>query len=103
MNNRRAIRILFIALIVFSVFSINSLLRNRTDRKTYTCIQNLKTIEGVKEQFAIEHAGQAPEGIDILVPQYLAIVPKCPAGGSYAIGDMQILVTCDIEGHQLPP
>jgi len=102
MNNRRAIRILIIALVVFSVFSIRNVQRNRESRKTHACIQHLLAIEGVKEQYAIEHAGQAPESLEELVPHYLHNVPVCPAGGTYSLGDMQVLVTCDFSGHHLP-
>jgi len=102
MNNRRAIRILIIALIVFSVFSVRSLLRNRESRKSHACLQSLLAIEGVKEQYAIEHDGHAPENMEALVPQYLSNIPVCPSGGTYLLGDMQVPVTCDRTGHHLP-
>lgn len=103
MSNRRAIQILLAAVLAFVFFAARNLIRNGAEKKKNACIENLMAIEGMKEQYAIEHNGQAPIAFDVFVPDYLTAIPECPSGGEYTIGDMQNLVTCDAPGHRLPP
>jgi chromosome segregation ATPase len=67
------------------------------------CIANLKVIETVKQQWAVENnkpIGSVPTTAD-LAP-YLpgkAFQLACPAGGSYAINPIGVLATCSVPGH----
>jgi hypothetical protein len=70
-----------------------------------TCINNLRQIEGAKQQFALE--AQKPAGTlvstDDLAP-YLPnkTVPACPAGGIYTLSPVGLNPICNIPGHVLP-
>jgi hypothetical protein len=69
------------------------------------CINNLRQLEGAKQQFALEH--QKPAGslvsTDDLAP-YLAnkAMPACPAGGVYTLNPIGLNPICNIAGHVLP-
>jgi len=70
-----------------------------------TCINNLRQIEGAKQQFALEN--QKPAGALVstedLAP-YLPnkAMPACPAGGIYSLNPIGLNPTCNIAGHALP-
>jgi hypothetical protein len=69
------------------------------------CINNLRQIEGAKQQFGLEN--QRPAGAlvstDDLAP-YLPnkTVPACPAGGVYTLSPVGLNPICNIAGHVLP-
>jgi len=69
------------------------------------CINNLRQIDGAKQQFALEH--QKPAGSlvsnDDLAP-YLPnkTVPTCPGGGVYTLNPVGLNPICNIVGHVLP-
>jgi hypothetical protein len=70
-----------------------------------TCINNLRQIEGAKQQFALE--AQKPAGTLVstedLAP-YLPnkAMPACPAGGVYTLNPVGLNPICNIPGHVLP-
>jgi len=72
------------------------------------CINNLRQIDGAKNEFALEKGkanGTAVTEADI--KPYIKLdangnLPKCPAGGTYTIGKVGELPTCSIPGHALP-
>jgi hypothetical protein len=72
------------------------------------CINNLRQIDGAKQQWALEHnktANAIPTPQDIL--PYLAAgpnptLPVCPAGGQYTLNAVGQPPTCSIPGHELP-
>jgi len=72
------------------------------------CINNLRQIDAAKQQWALENnktATATPEAKDIAA--YLGTAqnpgfPKCPAGGKYTIGAVNVAPTCSIPGHALP-
>jgi hypothetical protein len=70
-----------------------------------TCINNLRLIDGAKQQWALEKnaAGDAVPTARDLQP-YLkdGIFPVCPDGGAYAINSVDAIPTCTIQGHALP-
>ncbi len=70
-----------------------------------TCINNLRLIDGAKQQWALEKnaAGDAAPTARDLQP-YLkdGIFPVCPDGGAYAINSVDAIPTCTIQGHALP-
>jgi hypothetical protein len=98
-TNQKAIRVLVVALIVFTVFVVHALVQRRDAVRHAQCVRTLLAIEGAKEQYAIEHGGEAPASIDVLVPRYLPEAPVCPSGGSYVLGDLQTGVVCSIAAH----
>ena len=70
-----------------------------------TCVNNLRQIEGAKQQFALE--AQKPRGTLVstedLAP-YLPskAMPACPAGGVYTLNPIGLNPICNIPGHVLP-
>jgi hypothetical protein len=70
-----------------------------------TCINNLRQIDGAKEQWALE--SQKPAGT-LVSTQDLApyfpnkAVPACPAGGIYTLNPIGLHPICNIPGHVLP-
>lgn len=68
------------------------------------CINNLRHIDGAKQQWALENrkdANALPVETD-LAPYLKDGVPKCPAGGVYALNTVGVIPTCTLPGHILP-
>ena len=74
-----------------------------TAQKT-ACINNLRQIDGAKEQWALENKKGSGAVIDKAeVDSYIkGGAPSCPAGGSYTYGNVDEKPLCDIAGHVLP-
>ena len=70
-----------------------------------TCINNLRQIDGAKQQWALEKnkAADAVPKVEDLLP-YLkdGIFPACPDGGTYFINSVEAVPTCTLPGHALP-
>ncbi|MDB6109241.1 MAG: hypothetical protein JWR69_991 [Pedosphaera sp.] len=67
------------------------------------CINNLRQIDGAKQQWALEHTKQ-PNAIPTLadIQPYLANKGAgmiCPAGGSYTLNSLQAAPSCSVPGH----
>lgn len=72
---------------------------------TAACINNLRLIDGAKQQWALENnktAGAVPTSQDILAYLPNQTVPVCPAGGQYTLNAAGQSPTCSIPGHELP-
>lgn len=72
-----------------------------------TCINNLRMIDGAKQQWALEKnktANDIPQPQEILpyIPNSNGIFPQCPAGGRYTLNAVSKAPTCSIPGHALP-
>jgi hypothetical protein len=72
--------------------------------QTNVCINNLRQIDGAKEQWALEHKKQ---GADTPTEQELSPFLRtgrllCPAGGTYSINAVNERPTCSIPKHRLP-
>jgi hypothetical protein len=69
-----------------------------------TCINNLRQIDGAKQQWALQNQ-KPPEAVP--QPQDIAPyfpnrqMPQCPAGGRYTLNAVNIAPTCSIPGHAL--
>ena len=70
-----------------------------------SCINNLRIIDAAKEQCALEHDMGDGDPITDLpkVTAYIKgdAVPKCPAGGEYALNAIGEDPVCSIPGHEL--
>lgn len=81
--------------------------RSRSQAKT--CIANLRSIEGAKEQWAMEKkrgATDVPVTTDLVgttTDGYIKSFPTCPSGGSYSPENMITRPTCSksADGHAL--
>jgi len=70
------------------------------------CINNLRQIDGAKQQWALEKnrpADAAPTAQDLLPYLKDGVFPSCPGGGLYSINTVGELPTCSIPGHVLAP
>src|ERR1043165_8125265 len=94
----RKIKILFFSILVVSlglVIVVPNLLHHRTVSSLNACSNNLRLIEGAKQQWAIGNGRtNGPVTWDDLLP-YLAArgernveIPRCPKGGTYTIGNV---------------
>jgi len=68
------------------------------------CVANLKSMDGSKTAWAIEHKKQPtdiPTDADLFGPdKYMRQKPMCPLGGKYRLNSVQEKPTCSIPGHQ---
>jgi hypothetical protein len=69
------------------------------------CINNLRQIDGAKEQWALEKsktADDTPTWDDLVgTDKYIKVTPTCPANGTYTIGNMATKPICSISDHTL--
>jgi hypothetical protein len=68
------------------------------------CINNLRKIDGAKDQWAIEKKIAAGTTASTNVLEYMAgnRMPVCPEGGTYSLNPMGTNPTCSISSHRLP-
>ena len=79
--------------------------RARANSQKNTCIENLRSIDAAKQQWAIDlkkTSTATPLARDLVGPAlYLKKVPACPAAGAYVINRVDKKPTCSIAGHTL--
>ena len=75
---------------------------HRTSAKN-ACINNLRQVEGAKEQWALETHHNVGDAVTFnnVVPYIKNGMPKCPQGGTYTIGRIGENPTCSVPGHSL--
>lgn len=69
-----------------------------------TCINNLRQIDGARQQWALEHRKTAeaiPTAQDIVPYLKDGVIPACPAGGKYTLNAVNTAPTCSVAGHAL--
>ena len=69
------------------------------------CINNLRQLDGAKQQWALEHQKTAeviPAAQDVAAYLKDQIMPVCPAAGKYSFNAVGVPTTCSIPGHALP-
>lgn len=88
--------------------AIPNFVKARDTAMQNACINNLRQIDGAKNQWALENdkTNGAPVTEADIKP-YLKLDAnveflKCPAGGTYTIGRVGENPTCSVPGHQLP-
>ena len=70
------------------------------------CINNLRIIEGAKDQWALENkkgTGDAVSAQDLQPYLKNNALPACPQGGVYTLNTVGAPPTCSIPGHVYPP
>jgi hypothetical protein len=68
------------------------------------CVNNLRQIEGAKQQWALENSKPANTLVgELNITPYLPgnVMPTCPGGGTYTINSVGVAPTCSVAGHQL--
>jgi len=87
---------------LMAAIAIPNFVKARTTAQMNACINNLRQIDGAKQQWAIEikkENAETPTAQD-LAP-YLKAQMKCPAGGVYTFHTVGEKPTCSIPTHQL--
>ena len=70
------------------------------------CTNNLRIIEGAKDQWALENkktTGAAMSAEDLQPYLRNGVLPSCPQGGVYTLNAAGAMATCSIPGHVVPP
>jgi hypothetical protein len=70
------------------------------------CINNLRILEGAKDQWALENKkgiGDTMSAQDLQPYLKNNAIPLCPQGGMYTLNAVGAVVTCSIPGHVVPP
>ena len=93
---------------LLAAIAIPNFVRARTTSQINACINNLRQIDGAKQQWALEkHQTSTATPVSTDLMPYLGrgtagSYPTCPANGTYSINDIQTAPTCNVAGHQLP-
>jgi len=88
---------------LLAAIAIPSFVRARSTSQKNACINNLRQIDGAKDQWAIENNkvdGDAVTSGDC-TPYLKGGWPSCPASGTYAVTFVSDNPTCTVTGHTL--
>ena len=95
---------------LLAAIAIPNFVRARTTSQKNACINNLRQLDGAKQQWALENkVTGTPEPTD--VQPYLGrgsagTYPLCPAAGTYTLGDLATAPLCSLSAaptlHVLP-
>ena len=104
-NNKKGFTLVEIMIVVaiiglLAAIAIPSFVSARTKSQTNACINNLRQIDGAKDQFGLENDNAAPAMTD-LVPEYIKKTPDCPGGGTYTVNALGTDPVCSVAGHEL--
>jgi len=90
---------------LLAAIAIPNFVKARTTAQKNACINNLRQIDGAKEQWALEKK-QAPNASvnQAEVDAYIKgqTTPLCPAGGNYTYNNVDVDPVCDVTDHVLP-
>ena len=88
---------------LLAAIAIPNFVKARTTAQKNACINNLRQIDGAKEQWALEKK-KAPGAAVVVteVEEYIkGGAPKCPSGGAYDYKAVDTSPTCTITDHAL--
>lgn len=96
---------------LLAAIAIPNFVRAREQSQMNACVNNLRQIDGAKQQLALETGLNTGEAVpDGALDKYLGRgsagqMPTCPVGGTAyavgAIGDNPTCETADVTGHEL--
>jgi len=92
-------------LAMLAAIAIPNFVKARQMAQMNACINNLRIIDGAKQQWALEKSKELDDVVrpdDIVTYMARGQMPTCPAGGVYTIGTVGQRPTCPIRGHELP-
>jgi len=91
---------------LLAAVAVPNLVKARKSAQKQACINNLKTIEGAKEVWALELRKtdtDVPGDGDLFGnDKTIKTKPNCPAGGTYDLRAVAERPTCSIADHVLP-
>ena len=113
-NNNKGFTLVEIMIVVaiiglLAAIAIPSFVKNRNLAQQNRCINNLRMIDGAKQQAAVEHGwtDETPIAVDSVaesnVNEYIKGegVPICPSGGTYTYNQVSVDPDCEITGHDM--
>jgi prepilin-type N-terminal cleavage/methylation domain-containing protein len=91
---------------LLAVIAIPNYVRGRNTAQKQACVNNLRQIDGGKQQWAIENKKPdtaTPTADDVFLYIKAERWPNCPADGTYTVGEVNTDPTCtwSAEGHKL--
>ena len=89
---------------LLAAIAIPNFVKARGTAQKNACINNLRQIDGAKEQWALETKQASGASTDqTAVNGYIKgnTTPLCPAGGAYTYGAVDTTPICNIAGHTL--
>lgn len=93
---------------LLAAIAIPNFVRARNTTQKNACINNLRQIDGAKQQWALEEKkSDTDTPTSAQVASYIknGLFPACPSGGTYTIGAVNTDPTCSLAGtlsHALP-
>ena len=90
---------------LLAAIAIPNFVQARNTAMKHVCINNLRQIDGAKQQWALENKKQntdMPTEAELTAYLGQGGFPRCVAGGHYTINAVGEKPTCSISGHQLP-
>ena len=108
-GSQHAARLLAVGAVVpigmLSAIAIPNFIKARQATQKNACINNLRQIDGAKQQWALENKkseNDTPSREDLLPYLKKQQFPTCPTGGSYTINRVGDPPECSQPGHELP-
>lgn len=98
------IMIVVLIIAVLLAIAIPNFMKARDTSRTKACVANLRQLDTGKVQYAMDAklAAAAPVTEANLVPDYVKVMPACPAGGTYTINAIDSDPVCSLGGlHKL--
>jgi Protein of unknown function (DUF3352) len=89
---------------VLAAIAVPNFVRARGVAQNNACLNNLRQIDGAKQQWALETKAAnnaTPTWNDIRPYLRNGPLPSCPQGGTYTLNAVNADPTCSIPGHQL--
>jgi prepilin-type N-terminal cleavage/methylation domain-containing protein len=87
---------------LLAAIAIPSFVRARQTSQQNACINNLRQVDGGKDQYAIENNQVTGATADWgVISPYLKKSPTCPAGGAYTWAGVGTDPSCNIAGHTI--
>jgi hypothetical protein len=86
---------------VMAAIAVPSFFNARTKSIQNACYNNLRLLDGAKEQYALDHANAAPRALADLVGTnaYIKETPVCKGGGTYSLGALGQPARCSVHGQ----
>ena len=112
-NNNKGFTLVEIMIVVaiiglLAAIAIPSFVKNRNLAQQNRCINNLRMIDGAKQQAAMEMGwvdttdcddASNASNVNVYIKGGL---PTCPSNGTYTYNDVQDDPECDVTGHDMP-